>query len=109
MISASALSLLYPVAGVPGYSKEEFLEDLVSEAEQDIRRCLESGASSVQIDFTEGRLALKLDASGQLLKQFIDLNNRVLERFSREEKSRIGVHSCPGGDQDATATRRSRG
>jgi 5-methyltetrahydropteroyltriglutamate--homocysteine methyltransferase len=33
---------------------------------------------------------------------FIDLNNRVLARFSPEEKSRIGVHSCPGGVQDAT-------
>jgi methionine synthase II (cobalamin-independent) len=101
VISASALSLLYPEVGVPGYSREEFLSELMREAEQDIRRCLESGASSVQIDFTEGRLALKLDPSGELLKQFIDLNNRVLARFSQEEKSRIGVHSCPGGDQDA--------
>lgn len=102
VISASALSLLYPQAGVPGYSREEFLSDLIAEAEQDIRRCLNQGASSVQIDFTEGRLALKLDPSGQLLKQFIDFNNRVLARFSPQEKSRIGVHSCPGGDQDAT-------
>jgi 5-methyltetrahydropteroyltriglutamate--homocysteine methyltransferase len=37
-----------------------------------------------------------------LLKQFISLNNRVLSRFTSEEKSRIGVHSCPGGDRDAT-------
>lgn len=102
VISASALSLLYPESGVPGYSREEFLEDVVSEAEQDIRRCLEGGAAAAQIDFTEGRLALKLDPSGSLLKQFIDLNNRVLARFSRTEKSRIGVHSCPGGDRDAT-------
>ncbi len=101
VISASALSLLYTEPGIPG-SKEEFLADLISEAEQDIRRCLQSGASVVQIDFTEGRLALKLDASGQLLKQFIDLNNRVLARFSPEEKLKIGVHSCPGGDRDAT-------
>jgi 5-methyltetrahydropteroyltriglutamate--homocysteine methyltransferase len=26
----------------------------------------------------------------------------VLERFSEEERLRMGVHSCPGGDQDAT-------
>jgi 5-methyltetrahydropteroyltriglutamate--homocysteine methyltransferase len=102
VISASALSLLYTEPGVPGYSKEEFFADLISEAEQDIRRCLQSGASVVQIDFTEGRLALKLDPSGQLLKQFIDLNNRVLARFSQEGKLKIGVHSCPGGDRDAT-------
>jgi 5-methyltetrahydropteroyltriglutamate--homocysteine methyltransferase len=102
VISASALSLIYPEGGIPDYSRQQFLEDLVSEAEQDIRRCLQSGASAVQIDFTEGRLALKLDPSGHLLNQFIDLNNRVLSRFTDEEKSKIGVHSCPGGDRDAT-------
>jgi 5-methyltetrahydropteroyltriglutamate--homocysteine methyltransferase len=102
VISVSALSLIYPEGGIPGYSRQQFLEDLVSEAEQDMRRCLQSGAYAVQIDFTEGRLALKLDPSGQLLKQFIDLNNRVLSRFTGEEKSKIGVHSCPGGDRDAT-------
>jgi 5-methyltetrahydropteroyltriglutamate--homocysteine methyltransferase len=26
----------------------------------------------------------------------------VLERFSDEERKRIGVHTCPGGDQDST-------
>jgi 5-methyltetrahydropteroyltriglutamate--homocysteine methyltransferase len=102
VISASALSLLYPREGIPEYSRERFLEDLVDEAEKDIRGCLEVGASSVQIDFTEGRLALKLDPSGTLLSQFIALNNRVLERFSTQEGIRLGVHSCPGGDLDAT-------
>lgn len=102
VISASALSLLYPQDGIPGYSRGQFLEDLIDEAEKDIRGCLDAGACSVQIDFTEGRLALKLDPSGGLLAQFIALNNRVLERFSSEEQLRLGVHSCPGGDQDAT-------
>ena len=102
VISASALSLLYPSDGIPGYPREQFLDDLTSEAETDIRGCLEAGASSVQIDFTEGRLALKLDPSGGLLDQFVRLNNRVLERFSEKERLRLGVHSCPGGDLDAT-------
>lgn len=102
VISASALSLLYPQSGVPGYSKDQFLGDLINEAEQDIRRSLVAGAAKVQIDFTEGRLALKLDPSGGLRRQFIYLNNQVLSRFSREEKLKIGVHSCPGGDRDAT-------
>jgi 5-methyltetrahydropteroyltriglutamate--homocysteine methyltransferase len=102
VISASALSLLYPEPGIVGYAREQFLEDLVSEAEEDIRRCLRGGASAVQIDFTEGRLARKLDPSGSLLEQFIDLNNRVLARFSPDDKARLGVHSCPGGDRDAT-------
>jgi 5-methyltetrahydropteroyltriglutamate--homocysteine methyltransferase len=102
VISASALSLVYPAAGIDGYSREAFLADLVDEAEADIRGCLEAGADSVQIDFTEGRLALKLDPSGGLLRQFVDLNNQVLDRFSEEERARIGVHSCPGGDHDST-------
>src|SRR6516164_399181 len=56
----------------------------------------------VQIDFTEARLSIKLDPSGGLLRQFIDLNNQVLSRFTPEERRRIGIHTCPGGDQDAT-------
>jgi 5-methyltetrahydropteroyltriglutamate--homocysteine methyltransferase len=63
---------------------------------------LSGGAHNVQIDFTEGRLSIKLDPTKQLLKSFIDLNNKVLDRFSAEERKRIGVHTCPGGDQDST-------
>ena len=102
VISASALSLLYPQSGIEGYSREEFLKDLIDENEKDIRRCLESGAYNVQVDFTEARLALKLDPSKNLLKSFIDLNRQVLDRFSPEQKRKIGVHTCPGGDQDST-------
>lgn len=102
VISVSALSLLYPEGGIPGYSREAFLEDLVREGAKDIRTCLDAGAAAVQIDFTEGRLALKLDASGGLLDSFVSLNNRVLEGFSSEQRKRIGVHTCPGGDRDST-------
>ena len=102
VISASAMSLLYPQQGIPGYSRETFLDDLVGEAEQDIRRCLGAGAHNVQIDFTEARLSVKLDPSKQLLRTFVGLNNRVLERFTPVERRRIGVHTCPGGDQDST-------
>jgi 5-methyltetrahydropteroyltriglutamate--homocysteine methyltransferase len=102
VISASALSLLYPAEGIPGYPRNVFLNDLVSQAESDIRGCLTAGAYKVQVDFTEGRLAVKLDPSGGLLRDFIALNNRVLERFSEKERRRIGVHTCPGGDWDST-------
>src|SRR5205807_2339890 len=102
VISASALSLLYPQDGLPAYSRDKFLDDLVREAEQDIRRCLTRGASGVQIDFTEARLSVKLDPSKQLLRAFVALNNRVLARFSAAERQRIGVHTCPGSDQDST-------
>ncbi|MBS1935258.1 MAG: cobalamin-independent methionine synthase II family protein [Bacteroidetes bacterium] len=102
VIAVSAISLLYPQEGIAGYSREQFIHDLLNEAEADIRKSLNSGAYNVQIDFTEARLALKLDPSGGLLKMFIDLNNEVLNRFSAEERKRIGVHSCPGGDHDST-------
>ncbi|MFG1794826.1 cobalamin-independent methionine synthase II family protein [Nocardia sp. NPDC049149] len=102
VIAPSALSLLYPPGGIDGYSQESFLSDLADEAEADIRGCLDAGAPVVQLDFTEGRLSLKLDPSGGVLDQFIALNNTVLERFSPEERARIGVHTCPGGDQDST-------
>ncbi|MFC5288907.1 5-methyltetrahydropteroyltriglutamate--homocysteine methyltransferase [Actinokineospora guangxiensis] len=101
VIAPSALSLLYPADGIDGYSREQFLADLADEAEKDIRQCLEAGAHSVQLDFTEGRLSLKLDPSGGVLDAFIALNNQVLDRFSDAKRARIGVHTCPGGDQDS--------
>jgi 5-methyltetrahydropteroyltriglutamate--homocysteine methyltransferase len=102
VISASALSLLYPAEAIPGYPREAFLTDLIREAETDIRGALEAGAATVQIDFTEARLSLKLDPSGNLLRSFVALNNQVLDRFTTTERSKIGVHVCPGGDHDST-------
>jgi 5-methyltetrahydropteroyltriglutamate--homocysteine methyltransferase len=102
VISPSALSLMYPAEDISGYSRQVFIDDLLSEHEKEIRRCFEKGAAKVQIDFTEGRLAVKLDPSGNLLNSFIGLNNLALSRFSSEERQRIGVHTCPGGDRDST-------
>jgi 5-methyltetrahydropteroyltriglutamate--homocysteine methyltransferase len=102
VISPSALSLMYPDAGIPGYSRDEFIEDLLAEHEREIRACFAGGAHKVQVDFTEGRFAMKVDPSGALLTSFIDLNNLALERFTPAERARIGVHTCPGGDRDST-------
>ena len=102
VISPSALSLMYPAEALPGYSRDEFINDLLHEHETEIRRCLDQGVHKVQIDFTEGRLAVKLDPSGELLNSFIDLNNLALARFSEEDRQRIGVHTCPGADRDST-------
>lgn len=101
VISASALSLLYPADGLAGYPREAFLDDLVAQATAEIRGCLERGAS-VQIDFTEARLSIKLDPSKGLLDSFVDINNRVLDGLTAEERARVGVHTCPGGDRDST-------
>ncbi|ALG10770.1 cobalamin-independent methionine synthase II family protein [Kibdelosporangium phytohabitans] len=101
VIAPSALSLLYPADGIDGYSRDAFIADLADEAEADIRACLDAGADSVQLDFTEGRLAIKLDPSKGVLRDFVALNNVVLDRFSDAERAKLGVHTCPGGDQDS--------
>lgn len=102
VISPSALSLLYPADELTGYPRARFIEDLIHEHVVEVRGCLNKGAAKVQVDFTEGRLAVKVDPSGALLASFIDLNNVALSRFSAAERERIGVHTCPGGDRDST-------
>lgn len=102
VISPSALSLLYPAEAIQGYSRDEFLADLLNEHVIEVRRCFASRAACVQIDFTEGRLAMKVDPSGSLLSRFVELNNLALMRFSPAERLKLGVHTCPGGDWDST-------
>jgi methionine synthase II (cobalamin-independent) len=108
VIAPSMLALLYPLDGeVNGYSREQFLSDLCDECEKDIRKAFNAGAARVSIDFTEGRLACRNDPRNpwtgrKMLASFIELNNRVIDRFSREERKNIGIHTCPGGDCDST-------
>jgi 5-methyltetrahydropteroyltriglutamate--homocysteine methyltransferase len=102
VISPSALSLMYPADEIANYPREQFIHELLHEHETEIRSCLRKGAHKVQIDFTEGRLAVKIDPTGKLLHSFIDLNNIALSRFSSEDRQRIGVHTCPGSDRDST-------
>jgi 5-methyltetrahydropteroyltriglutamate--homocysteine methyltransferase len=102
VISPSALSLMYPDDEIPGYPRARFIEDLLWEHQNEVSSCLQKGAYKVQIDFTEGRLAVKIDPSGQLLHSFIDLNNLALSRFTAADRQRIGVHTCPGSDLDST-------
>jgi methionine synthase II (cobalamin-independent) len=107
VIAPSMLALLYPLNDeVPGYSRAQFEEDLLNETEKDIRRAFEAGAARVSVDFTEGRLATRADprnpwTGAGMLPHFIELNNRVLDRFTAEERVRIGIHTCPGGDRDS--------
>jgi len=107
VIAPSMLALLYPLdSEIPGYTREQFEEDLVNECEKDIRQAFAAGAARVSVDFTEGRLATRADPRNPwtgrgMLPHFIELNNRVMARFSAEERSRIGLHTCPGGDRDS--------
>ena len=107
VIAPSMLALLYPLKDeVPDYSREQFESDIVDECEKDIRQAFAAGAERVSIDFTEGRLATRADprnpwTGAGMLPHFIELNNRVLERFTPEERVNIGIHTCPGGDRDS--------
>ena len=89
VIAPSMMYLLYPLDGdLPGYSRKQFEGDVVNECEKDIRSCFEAGAAHVVMDFTEGRLAPRNDVRNpwttrNLLPFFIELDNRVLDRFSR--------------------------
>lgn len=107
VIAPSMLALLYPLdEDLPGYSREQFEDDLVSECEKDIRQAFGMGAARVSIDFTEGRLALREDPRNPwtgrgMLPHFIELINRVLAKFAPDERANVGVHTCPGGDRDS--------
>ncbi len=107
VIAPSMLALLYPLKDeVPGYPREQFEEDLVNECVKDIREAFAAGAARVSVDFTEGRLATREDprnpwTGAGLLPHFIELNNRVMANFTAEERQRIGIHTCPGGDRDS--------
>ena len=75
--------------------------------QEDIRGAFKAGAKRVSIDFTEGRLAAGTTRNPwtgrKMLAHFIDLNNRVLDRFSRRRSAgTFGIHTCPGGDCDST-------
>ena len=75
----------------------------MNECEKDIRSCFEAGAAHVVMDFTEGRLASRNDprnpwTTRNLLPHFIELDNRVFDRFSADQRKNIGVHVCPGGE-----------
>ncbi len=102
VISPSALSLMYPAERLADYPRDQFIDDLLREHVLEVRRCFDKGAHKVQVDFTEGRLAMKLDPSGELLASFIDLNNLALSKLTAEERTKVGVHTCPGGDRDST-------
>jgi methionine synthase II (cobalamin-independent) len=107
VIAPSMLALLYPLKDpVEGYSREEFEAALIDECEKDIREAFAAGAVRVSVDFTEGRLATREDprnpwTGAGLLPHFIELNNRVMARFTAEERKNIGIHTCPGGDRDS--------
>ncbi|PKH03050.1 5-methyltetrahydropteroyltriglutamate--homocysteine methyltransferase [Psychromonas sp. MB-3u-54] len=102
VISPSMLSLVYPAKGIESYNHEQFINDLIEQHVAEVRRCLDLGAHKVQIDFTEARLSIKYDPSGDMLNSFVELINKCLAHFNDEEIQKIGIHTCPGADVDCT-------
>ena len=97
VIAPSMLALLYPLQEeVAGSARDDFEEDLVNECEKDIRAAFAAGAVRVSVDFTEGRLATRADprnpwTGAGMLPHFIELNNRVMTRFTADERRNIGI------------------
>ena len=102
VISASALSLLYPASGLPDDRKRNFWRTWPTKPSATSASAWTPERANAQIDFTEARLLLKRNPSLGLLRAFVDLNNKVLNRFTVEERKEIGAHTYPGGDRDAT-------
>ena len=102
VIAASALSLLYPAAGISGYSREEFLDDLVREAQTDIRRCLAGGRHRPDRLHRGPPLhqARPVEEAPRHVRRAEQPRARPASRRRRRRK--IGVHTCPGGDRDST-------
>ena len=107
VIAPSMLALLYALdEELPGYPRGQFEADLMDECEKDVREAFAAGAARVSIDFTEGRLACRDDhrnpwTGRNMLPHFVELINGVVDRFTPEERANIGIHTCPGGDQDS--------
>jgi len=57
-------NLLHPLGGeVEGYSREKFIEDLISECEKDIRQCI--GAGAVRVSAAERKKTVMPPGCGE--------------------------------------------
>ena len=109
VIAPSMLALLYPLDGeVPGYSpravprrsRATSARRTSASASRPAPRASRStspkaGSPAATIRAIPGPAAACSASSSTL-------NNRVLDRFSAEERKNIGIHTCPGGDCDST-------
>ena len=97
VIAPSAVSLIY-VKEIPGYTKDQFLADVVNECVKDIKKCIASGASEIGMDMTEATYALKVDPSGGVLKNMNSLIDAVCDKLSAKELDMVTLHTCFGAD-----------
>jgi 5-methyltetrahydropteroyltriglutamate--homocysteine methyltransferase len=97
VIAPSAVSLIYKDE-IPGYSKNQFIKDLVSECAKDVKKCIASGATEVGMDMTEATYAMKVDKTGKVLKDMVGLVDLVCDQLSSEELNKVTLHTCFGAD-----------
>ena len=80
VIAPSAVSLIYKDE-ISGYSKDQFIKDLVNECVKDVKKCIASGASEIGMDMTEATYAMKVDKTGKVLNPSV-LRLRVKEMIA---------------------------
>lgn len=91
VISASALSLLYPQGRLPGYSREQYLAALIAEQAGEIRRCLQKGTHRDRV--LEAAEYLPLDRLGTTddcgFAPFSDDTSRTRETAFAKIRARV--------------------
>ena len=97
VIAPSAVSLIYQ-KDLPDYPKEKFISDVINECVKDIKKCINAGAAEVGMDMTEATYALKVDPTGAVLREMVDLINRVADQLTENELNLITLHTCFGAD-----------
>ena len=96
---------MYPADGIAGLpARASSSRTCCSEHETEVRRCLQKGAHKVQIDFTEGRLAVKVDPDGRPARQ-LHRPQQPRARALLRRGARSGSACTPA--PAATATRRT--
>ena len=97
VIAPSAVSLIYRNE-IPGYSKDQFIKDLVKECAKDVKKCIASGATEVGMDMTEATYAMKVDKTGKVLNDMVELVNLVCNLLTPDELDKVTLHTCFGAD-----------
>jgi len=79
---------------------------LLNEHGIEIRRCLKKDAHKVQVDFIEGRLAVKIDFSGNLLTALLTSTISRCRGSRQKNAGTSGSVPAQGNDFDSTHSAR---
>ena len=108
VIAPSMLALLYPlqdeVAGLPAGRRSRrtwstSARRTSARPSRPARRA--SRSTSPRAGWPRGPTRATRGPAPGCCPHFIELNNRVMARFTADERRNIGIHTCPGGDRDS--------